>query len=117
MKFITLQLDQISLRAGTYGRGLWETDLDAALPVELSSFAVNSIEGNKVSLSWETATEVNNYGFNIERQNIVELGKTSKLSEDDWKSVGFISGSGNSNSPKKYSFVDELISGGSNFAL
>ena len=27
------------LRAGTYGRGLWETNIDAALPVEISSFA------------------------------------------------------------------------------
>ena len=26
------------LRAGTYGRGLWETNIDAALPVEFSSF-------------------------------------------------------------------------------
>ena len=104
------------LRAGTFGRGLWETSIDAALPVELTSFAANSVEGNKVSLVWETATEVNNYGFDIERQSVVELGKTSKLSEENWKSIGFLNGSGNSNSPKKYSFVDELISGGSNFA-
>lgn len=104
------------LRAATFGRGLWETNVDAALPVELTSFSANSIEGSKVSLNWETATEVNNYGFEIERQSVTDLDKTSKLSEDCWTSIGFINGSGNSNSPKQYSFVDELISGGSNFA-
>ncbi|MCB9250221.1 MAG: hypothetical protein H6613_17560 [Ignavibacteriales bacterium] len=58
------------LRAATFGRGLWETDIDAALPVELTSFAATSVEGNKVSLNWETATEVNNYGFQIERKSV-----------------------------------------------
>ncbi len=37
------------------------------LPVELTSFQVNSVEGTKAQLQWETATEVNNYGFEIER--------------------------------------------------
>jgi photosystem II stability/assembly factor-like uncharacterized protein len=103
------------LRAGTYGRGLWETDIDAALPVELTSFTVNSVEGNRVSLQWETATEVNNYGFEIERQNSNKINKLSELNADDWKSIGFIEGHGNSNSTKLYSFIDESVSGGSNF--
>lgn len=103
------------LRAGTFGRGLWETDIDAALPVELTSFSANSVEGNRVSLQWETATEVNNYGFEIERQNSNKINKLSELNADDWKSIGFIEGHGNSNSTKLYSFIDESISGGSNF--
>jgi len=100
------------LRAGTYGRGLWETDIDAALPVELTSFAANSVEGSKVSLNWETATEVNNYGFEIERKMI---NNTQNEENDSWKNIGFIEGSGNSNSPKLYSFVDATLSGGSKF--
>ena len=37
-----------------------------ALPVELSLFSATTI-GSTVRLSWQTATEVNNYGFEIER--------------------------------------------------
>ncbi len=40
----------------------------------------------------------------------------SNLSNEVWNKVGFIEGHGNSNSPKQYSFVDEKVIGGSNFA-
>ena len=36
------------------------------LPVELTSFTAE-IHGNKIELQWNTATELNNYGFEIER--------------------------------------------------
>ncbi len=65
------------------------------LPVELSSFEAEYIN-NEVVLTWETATETNNFGFEIER-------KDQKL---DWEKIGFVKGSGNSNSPKYYQFND-----------
>jgi hypothetical protein len=40
---------------------------DGALPVELTTFIAN-ISEKGVSLNWETATEVNNYGFEVERK-------------------------------------------------
>jgi len=46
----------------TFGSGL-----NNPLPVELISFSVNSVNDTKAQLEWETATEVNNYGFEIER--------------------------------------------------
>jgi hypothetical protein len=67
-----------------------------ALPVSLTSFTASPFEGG-VELNWETATEVNNYGFEIERKND---------GMDEWMNVGFVQGHGNSNSPKQYSFVD-----------
>ena len=69
------------------------------LPVELTSFTY-SINKNSVALKWETATEINNYGFNVEKS-------ADKLK---WVKVGFVEGSGNSNSPKIYSFTDKNIS-------
>ncbi|MBX2977265.1 MAG: LamG domain-containing protein, partial [Ignavibacteriaceae bacterium] len=39
------------------------------LPVELTSFAVN-VNENKIILAWQTATEQNNHGFEIERSSI-----------------------------------------------
>ena len=104
------------LRAATYGRGLWETDIDAALPVELTSFSANVLDGEKVSLKWQTATETNNYGFELERQSINQTGNENGLQNNRWKTIGFVNGHGNSNSPKHYSFVDNNLYNGSKFA-
>ncbi|MBX2977280.1 MAG: T9SS type A sorting domain-containing protein, partial [Ignavibacteriaceae bacterium] len=80
------------------------------LPVELTSFAA-SVNKNKVVLNWQTATEVDNYGFEIERTpHIPPFDKGG--TEGGWEKVGFVEGYGNSNSTKEYSFVDESVSGG-----
>jgi hypothetical protein len=73
-----------------------------ALPVELTSFTASSSE-NAVNLNWVTATEVNNFGFEIERKIV---GTSRDLSEI-WATISFIKGNGNSNSPKEYSFTDK----------
>jgi hypothetical protein len=67
---------------------------DGALPVELVSFTALT-NGTNILLNWETATEVNNYGFNIE----------TRLENLEWKTIGFVQGHGNSNSQKQYLFV------------
>lgn len=75
------------------------------LPVELISFT-SKLLNDKVQLNWITKTEVNNYGFNVER----------RINEGDWDKIGFVEGHGNSNSPKNYNFTDNnLFSSGSNF--
>ncbi|OGV06658.1 MAG: hypothetical protein A2499_03000 [Stygiobacter sp. RIFOXYC12_FULL_38_8] len=70
---------------------------DASLPVELTSFTA-LINNDKVQLNWQTATEVNNYGFSVERAS-TSLGMT-------WEKIAFVQGHGNSNSPKNYSLTD-----------
>jgi Secretion system C-terminal sorting domain len=65
------------------------------LPVELVSFSAG-VNQNKVTLVWRTATEVDNYGFDIERMS----------SSSAWNKIGFVNGYGNSNSPRSYSFID-----------
>jgi len=90
------------------GFSIWTAgDRNEALPVELTSFTANATQ-NKVVLNWQTATEVNNYGFEIERKIV---GTSRDLSEE-WVTISFIKGNGNSNSPKEYSFVDESVPGG-----
>lgn len=83
-----------------------ETLLGGNLPVELTSFSATTI-GSTVKLSWNTATEVNNYGFDIERA-VISNGERNL----SWGKIGFVNGNGNSNSPKDYSFVDDNISSG-----
>jgi len=69
------------------------------VPVELTSFTgVQS--GNKISLKWETQTETNNRGFEIERKN---------LNEKDFTRIGFIDGNGTTTKPRGYSFIDSPI--------
>ncbi len=52
-----------------------------------------------------TATEANNYGFEVERRRVD--GSTTQ-----WLKVAFIKGSGSSNSPKEYSFTDTKLPSG-----
>ena len=62
-------------------------------------------------LSWETATEVDNYGFEIERQ----VG-SKQSAVGNWDKIAFVEGHGNSNSPKSYSFADNNPTGGTKFS-
>ncbi len=94
----------VSLAVGTHGRGTYQGTIASPLPVELTTFA-GVYTGNAVELKWETATEVNNYGFEIEKSS-------NKLS---WQKIGFVAGNGNSNSPHQYSFKDVDLVGGSTF--
>jgi len=70
---------------------------DASLPVELTSFSA-TVHGGDVQLVWNTATEVNNYGFEIER-----------LQNQNWSTIGFVAGAGTSASPRSYSYEDKNI--------
>jgi len=83
------------------------------LPVELIAFNANTTE-NHVLLKWETATEINNYGFEVERCQIPQAGQASDVKRQTWEKIGFVQGHGNSNSPKEYSFTD-FPSGGISF--
>jgi hypothetical protein len=74
------------------------------LPVELTAFTV-SVNGKQINLKWTTKTEVNNYGFEIERSLTQTLSQGEGLNK--WEKIGFVAGAGNSNSPKYYNFVDD----------
>ena len=88
--------------------GTYTNPPDAPLPVELSSFTASTNQ-SAVNLKWQTKTEVNNYGFEVERASSI----TSPI--QGWEKIGFVAGNGNSNSPKDYSFVDKNPAGGSKF--
>ncbi|MFC2119855.1 T9SS type A sorting domain-containing protein [Bacteroidota bacterium] len=74
------------------------TIFSAPLPVELSSFSA-VVKENSVILNWKTETEVNNYGFEVQRS----------AQPDKWDVLGFVDGNGNSNSPKEYNFIDNEV--------
>ena len=76
-------------------------DNDQALPVELDGFH-GSVIGDDVYLQWKTVTEINNYGFEIERS------QKQEARSEKWEKVAFVEGHGNSNSVKEYSFTDDI---------
>ena len=80
--------------------------LGSSIPVELTSFN-GSVNNNIVKLNWNTATETNNKGFNVERKYI----------DSDWKTVGFVKGNGSTTEISKYSFTDEVDFGKYSYRL
>ncbi len=81
-----------------------------ALPVELTLFTAAS-ERNAVLLHWNTATEINNYGFEIEKSKMGE-GRSEM-----WEKIGFVEGNGTTNAPKSYSFTDKSAPGKTSYRL
>jgi len=87
------------------------------LPVELTSFNAE-IESDFVLLTWTTATEVNNYGFEVQRNTLVNPFSIEGGKKNDWETIGFVEGHGNSYSPKDYSYIDSSkLSGEINYRL
>jgi len=80
------------------GKNFYVGGVDTPFPVELVSFSAR-ISDTEIILNWLTATEVNNYGFEIQRS----------VKTDGWEVLGFVEGHGNSNSPKEYTFLDSEI--------
>ena len=75
------------------------------VPVEFISFSAAGNDG-KVSLTWSTATETNNKGFQVERKDNFS-GK--------WNSLGFVNGSGTSTERSAYAFKDQNPAAGINY--
>jgi|694.fasta_scaffold14861_3 lysophospholipase L1-like esterase len=73
------------------------------LPVTYAKFNIQQVD-NRIKLSWETATESNNDFFRVER------------SPDgiQFSPIGTVKGNLNSNSSKKYAFIDDKPLAGKN---
>ena len=81
--------------------GLYRSTIPYPVPVELTSFNCE-IYKNNVKIAWETATEVNNRGFEIQRMR----------DNENWVTIGFKDGKGTISIPQSYSFTDkDLLSG------
>jgi hypothetical protein len=89
---------------GTIAAG---SGVNSSLPVEMTSFTATGTRTG-ASLMWQTATEKNNYGFEVERRQIVE----GQLSISNWSTIGFVTGNGTSNVAKSYSYTDNNILSG-----
>ena len=98
--------------AATYAANVWTTTTSSfspfgigssggfaavVLPVELLSFKGKNTEGGNF-LTWTTANEVNNKGFDVERL----------MANGDWETLGFVKGNDKAST---YQYIDDLTFG------
>ncbi len=72
------------------------------VPVELISFTADLSE-NYVLLKWETATEINNSGFEIQKRN------KNQPANNNWEMIGFVNGYGTTIEHHNYYYTDENV--------
>ncbi len=93
---------QFNLTPGAPYGGIVALTVDAAvLPVELVEF-VGRKTSDGVLLSWKTASEQNNSGFEVQRRG---------ASSEAWQVLGFVRGNGTTTEAQSYSFIDRTASG------
>ncbi len=71
-----------------------------AIPVELSSLSAVS-ERDNVVVKWQTATETNNSGFEVQRKT-----------NGEWEAVGFVKGKGTTTEYQNYEYRDKNLESG-----
>jgi len=79
--------------------------IDMIVPVELTSFTGNVNNLGQVVLNWETATEINNQGFEIER----------RTESSEFRTIGFIEGHGSTTETQSYVYTDATAENGINY--
>ncbi len=67
-----------------------------ALPVQLTDFKLTPIDNTYFQLDWNTATEINNYGFELERSGDAQ----------SFYSIAFVLGNGTTAMPHSYTQAD-----------
>ena len=75
------------------------------IPVELVSFDA-VVDDQSVTLNWETASETNNAGFEIQM-----------LQGEAWNALGFVEGHGTTTEAQQYSYSTDLLPGTYSFRL
>jgi hypothetical protein len=76
--------------------GVYKFLADNSVPVELFSFVASQSNGS-VELQWETSTELNNSGFEVERS----------INKSNFEKISFLPGYGTSSEKHFYSFTDK----------
>ncbi len=97
--------------ADTFNHRVLRFGAFAPLPVELASFT-GVREGNAVRLTWTTASEKNNAGFEVQRRS-----ENREVSNEAWQVLGFVRGNGTTSDAKSYSFMDRTASGKVSYRL
>jgi hypothetical protein len=75
------------------------------LPITLASFGATQVaNSSSVCLRWVTLSEINNYGFSVERR---------AANVQAYQTIGFVATQGNGIQPHQYTYTDATVSSGS----
>lgn len=76
------------------------------LPVQLATFTATAERGRGIRLRWTTVSEVNNYGFYVQRRS---------SEEPSWIELAnsFVAGHGTTSQPQNYAYLDNSAQAGS----
>ena len=90
------------------------TSSDNPLPVEITG--INAVQDRgTIVLTWTTSSELENYGFEIDRKLVAGqqvLGSSNSMNENSiWHQVGFVQGNGTSNVKHNYLLKDFVSPG------
>ncbi len=81
------------------------------LPVELVALTAQR-DGEAVVLAWQTASETNNAGFEVQRRAVAESREAA------WEALAFVEGAGTTTAPRAYTYqVEGLLPGRYAFRL
>ena len=100
-------IDAIALRQGGQSYSVLvdgirvSTQWGDLVPVEFTSFT-STVDGSSVILNWSTATELNNFGFEVQRS----------VAGSEFVTVGFVNGNGTTTEARTYNFVDANLASG-----
>lgn len=105
-KGLALGADMSLYAVGMFYYSVLKYSQSSPTPVELSSF-IGTVNNSTVELSWTTASEVNNQGFEVEKKNAKWKSEKGK-----WEKIGFVNGNGTTTETQSYSFADENLASG-----
>ena len=83
--------------------------LDVVVPVELTAFTTENVN-SEVIIKWQTATEINNSGFEIQKSE-----KSNVNGQTIWEKVTFVDGRGTTTEVTNYFYNDKVIKPGTYF--
>jgi len=113
MATITVTATDVS-GSGTSVEDSFTATVSAPLPVELVSVEA-VLDGDAVLLTWATASETNNAGFEVQHGAVDEALPEAEV---DWSALGFVAGAGTSSAHRAYMYrVDALPPGLHRFRL
>lgn len=79
-------------------------DTIPVIPVELTSFTATGLD-NKAIITWQTATETNNQGFEVQR----------KTESSEFAAIAYIDGHGTTTEKQEYIYTDKNLNQGKYF--
>ncbi len=93
------------------------SDASNPLPVELASLQAQRTGENAVTVQWETLSETNNAGFDVQRRAVSATGFNVDMSRRDvstsgsttgesWQSIATMGGAGTTDTSQSYRFTD-----------